>query len=1680
MRKVIKISLYIVGSVLLVLLSAIIMLNTQWGQNFVRVKAEAFLHKKLHTEVRIGHLGYGLPKYIVLNDVFLGDEAKDTLLSVNTLKIDLAMLELLHNKLDVQLMILNGVHAHVYRNRNDSNFNYTYIINAFAGNQTASQPKDTTSSFAISVDKLVIDDIHAHYDDHEGGTLMTVDLDHLALSMRRIELRSMLFHIQDLNVAGLHTSYEQDTSYVPVTTKIDNKNQLQIVADHVHLQHIDFNYNDKPGKLQFAVNLGTLQLELKKFDLLNNIIDINKLAVNSTAAKLLMGKPTNPASSVTDSAAADNKSLWHINATGIDLGGLAFKMDDERAPHTKKGIDYAHLDIQGLALKLTDLKYSTDSISGNIQHLAVKEKCGVIVQELKTKFNYDLKGVTLKDLYVLTPHTVIQDHMEVHYAPLRTLKDDPGNLQLNIDLSKSLIGIEDILAFAPQLTDQDIFRKYPKAQIRVDARINGQLNNMNIARLYVLSMNNTEVELNGKITGLPEPKNIHYNFHINKLQSSRKEVEDWVPASALTSVRIPDRFGLSGNVSGTIQDHTTDIVMVSTDGTAYVKGSLFMSPGKGKEVYDIRVQTNKLNVGRILHQDTLLGEISATLNAQGTGFDMKTMSAGLSGAISSASAKNYLYHDIVFNGSVNRSTGNITLSSADKNLRLHMTAIGDFSKKDPAIKADIQLDSIDLQALHLYTTELRARGTIHADFPILNADYPTGTFTWKKPIINADGRRYYPDSMYITSAPDETKGQDITAYFDALSFRITGKTPLSKIGAILGNRISQKYTPPVADTNAIILANTTTNAAKNKPPKDTTTLPEKYELSMSASLVDKPMLHSIIPGLTEFDSIRIDGKLDEKNLLINIDIPRLVYGSNTIYNGAITVNGTDSELSYMVTSDKISSGRMDLYYADLRGNVEQNLITAHLKVADSLKKPRFAIAAEMAKKGDEQIITLQQGMMLNYNNWKVSPENKIVLTHDGYYVQQLELSNNNQYIKANSEAPSADAKLKIDITNFLLSNITSIVNAGDTVLANGILGATASLQKTSDGGQNVTGDMVVMDLSIMGDTLGALSAQINNKTGNTLDTKITLKGFENDITVNGYYYLTGKDGNDFDLKMNIKALAAKSFQGLAMGQVNNSSGFVRGNLDMTGTIAAPKINGTLKTDELRTTVTSINSKFRFPAETIEFADDIIKFNKFNILDGPDNKATIDGTVNMHVMTDPEMNLKIKAGNWTAMHSTAKDNSSFYGDLVLTTDLDIKGTPSAPVVDGTLNILKGTNMTIVTPEKTPEIESRKGIVKFVNSRNNGRENLLIPKKKDTTGGRKMAKGSDINVNVVVDKSAQFSLIIDQASGDFISVRGDASLNASVAPGGTIGLTGNYALHDGAYQLNYNFIKRKFKIKDGSNITFAGDPIKGTNMDITAVYEATVPPYDLVQRQVADQAALNYYKQRIPFAVDLHLKGPVLQPGINFDLSLPDDKVYPLSSDQIEVIQGKLSQVRTDTSELNKQVFAILILNRFVSDDPFSSQASSSVGFTALQSVSTFIGEQLNQAANKLIKGVDLSVDLATSEDYTSGSLRQKTNLNVAASKRLLDDRLKLTVGNNFELEGAQTTTQQTNYVPTNLAADYLLTSDGRYTVRGYRKSYDEGVLQGYVTETGVNFIVSLDYNNFKNIFRKNKKDTTTNK
>src|SRR4030095_8172573 len=206
-----------------------------------------------------------------------------------------------------------------------------------------------------------------------------------------------------------------------------------------------------------------------------------------------------------------------------------------------------------------------------------------------------------------------------------------------------------------------------------------------------------------------------------------------------------------------------------------------------------------------------------------------------------------------------------------------------------------------------------------------------------------------------------------------------------------------------------------------------------------------------------------------------------------------------------------------------------------------------------------------------------------------------------------------------------------------------------------------------------------------------------------------------------------------------------------------------------------------------------------------------------------------------------------------------------------------------------------------------------------------------------------------------------MKGEGLLSGGIDPSGKITLTGTYTLNEGAYELSFNFLKRRFEIEKGSSITWLGEPTSA-KLAVNAYYVANTAPLERVDRQLSASSVTirNTYRQKLPFQVYLRLEGELLKPLISFDVVLPEDRNYNVSRDVIDVVEMRLTELRQEPSELNKQAFSLLVLNRFMADNPFDNNSGGGLNAStfARQSVSKILTEQLNKLATDLISGVDI--------------------------------------------------------------------------------------------------------------------------
>ncbi|MFT4093770.1 MAG: translocation/assembly module TamB domain-containing protein, partial [Niabella sp.] len=772
-------------------------------------------------------------------------------------------------------------------------------------------------------------------------------------------------------------------------------------------------------------------------------------------------------------------------------------------------------------------------------------------------------------------------------------------------------------------------------------------------------------------------------------------------------------------------------------------------------------------------------------------------------------------------------------------------------------------------------------------------------------------------------------------------------------------------------------------------------------------------------------------------------------------------------LTYNLNIKSLESPSVQLYNSSVDGDAANNNLAINVHLRDSKNQDKYLIGGTF--KADDQTYRFSldpQKLLLNYDKWQVAQDNLIQYGKAGIYIRNFEISNNNQSLAVNSTSTTANSPLKVEFKNFMLETLTRYAEQ-DTAMVGGSLNGTVDVKNIADA-PRFEANLTITQLRYQKDQLGDLKILADNYTANAYKADVALTGLH-DVHAAGYYYTTDKGA--LDMTLDINKIDLKYIESVSGGQIRNGTGIITGKLTAKGPLTSPKVLGNISFKDAGLNVAQLNSYFRLKNETISFMDNGIRFNNFTLLDSTSQAMTLNGMIKTTDYKNFGFALKLRANNFRALNSTSIDNELFYGKVYLTINANIGGDMNKPEVTGTLRINKDTRFFFAIPDSDPGVVSQEGIVEFVDMDappNNGREAINVD-----SLTKAPLKGINLSMNLLTDKEAEITVVVDPENGDALLVKGEAELNVTMDPSGKLSMTGRYKISDGSYNLSIGGLaKRKFVLQPDSYITWTGAPTEA-NIDIKAVYNINTSAIDLIADQiqgVTDQSTVNTYKQKLPFTVYLKMTGQLLKPKIGFEISMPENEKNAFGG----IVYARLQQVNSNESELNKQVFALLALNRFISDNPFESLAGgTSPEMLARQSVSRLLTQQLNNLASDLVKGVDVSFDLTSEDDYSTGSQQTRTDLNVALSKKLLNDRLTITVGSDFALEGASSSNSGSN-IAGNVNIEYALSRDGRYRLRAFRRNQTEVVLEGQIIETGLGFALVVDYNKFREVFNSLKK------
>ncbi|HIB38139.1 translocation/assembly module TamB [Mesonia sp.] len=1644
LKKVLKIFARIILILLLIFILLVLFIRSPWGQNIIVNKLTNYISNKTNTEVRIDKLFITFSGDISLEGLYLEDQKGDTLIYSKALQADIPIWPIIKgNSFSVDYLEWQGLKANIVRKDSISGFNYQFLIDALATSDTTqTQTPAESQPMEIAIGDIDLSQFKVNYKDAVTGIDAEVDLGKLLYSGENFDLEQMNFEASEFIL-------ENTTANIVQTKIVPSEDTTQTVlpkfrVDEFTLNKVKANFTSVPQELSFKGDLENFYAEMPLLDLQEQTIEFTTINLKNSLVQLQIPETETNISEDSDKDSTTQSISefwpdWQIRVAKIELENNDILYQQGNKKPIDSQFNAQNIQLSNFNFKAKDVYLSKD-IKAKIKLTELTFQENVSNFDLN-EFNFELQlndqSAEITHLRLKTGSSQLAGNIAANYESLQEVIENYETAQLTANLSSIYLQVNDLFKFNPELKKNEYLRKLQQKPITGNLYATGNTSKLQLQNFNLNWGNTTKIKAKGYLAQLIDLDNLQLDLQEINISSIKKDLVQFVNEKDL-GISIPQQLQLTGNAKGGLDQLTADLSLKMPEGRVAVVGNY---SNKDQLTFDADVNTVELDLGTLLQNESL-GKISAEISINGSGSSINTLDAQLKTKFSQLTYNEYDLSDLKLEGNIKNGSGDVTAAFKDNNVNLNLDAQVTLDSVAP--KADFKLDlqGIDLYALGF--TQKQIRGKL-----MLN-----GTYQGEKDAFSVDAKvdeaiTVYDDQPYYIGDLD-------------IHTRIAeDSTAVTLNGGFIQAKLHSNANP-----TQFIKALQRHAAHYFKEPEPRDSLQKPVNLFFETSITDRPIISEVfVDGIEEMDSIHI--KMDfseaEEKLTADFNLPYVKYNENSLDSLQLKLNSTAEKADFTFGFSGIEAGPLAIEKTYFEGHLTRDTLQLDFN-SEKDQQQLYHISSKITSNNDWVQFSIDpQDLILNKNPWQTPIDNSVIFEDKTIVFNNFSFNRNNQEVAFNNNFKVEEEHFGITLQNFKLSTLLGYFNP-DEYLSSGIVqGDFILVNPFEDLG--MIADLKIQDFKITEIALGELSIDAKSKGGSNYDFNLGLQGSEIDLALKGDY-IADEAAANIDLNLDLQKLGLPIIQQFIPEELEESKGYLSGNVSITGTTLEPQYSGEFKFNNTNFVVSKLNSEFSISNETIKINNNGINFSKFSILDENKNEFVVKGNVSTQKsMIDPAFDLQIRANNFQALNSTKEDNDLYYGKAIFDVNASLGGKLSFPKLDVDLTVNKNTNVTYVVPPSQVGVTERDGVVVFVNKENSD----AILTRNENDGASAILTGIELTSKLTVQPGATVNVILNERTGDNLQLIGEGDLRFNIERNGRTTLTGRYEVNDGHYEMNlYNLVKRKFNIAEGSTITWTGDPMNA-NLDVRAIYEVETSAVSLMSSQISGTSAteVGRYRQKLPFLVYLNVDGELMQPRLNFGLDMPEDEQGAIGG----TVYGRVRQLNQQEDQLNKQVFSLLVLNRFYPEQG-ADGSQGGAATVARDNLNQALSDQLNVFSDRLTgnTGIELSFGLNSYTDYQGSAPQDRTDLNVSARKKLLNDRLVVQAGSEIGVQG-ENRPGEANPVIGNVSIEYLLTEDGRWRIRGFRKSQYENIIDGQVFVNGVALIFMREFNKFNELFKK---------
>jgi len=1636
--RILSIFLKILFGIIIFLFLIILFIRSPWGQGIIKDKAISYLAKKTNTTITLDRLYLTFSGNIKINDLYIEDLQGDTLLFSQSLIADIPIWPILtQSKIDLNFLEWSGVTANIIRPDSVEGFNYQFLLEAFASEDTQEIQADTSAStMTFSVGEIRLSNIHALYQDQLTGMDAKVRLGDLKVKMKDFDLDEMLFSVASASLDQSHFEYIQ-TKPVESPETESSSPLPQLSLQNITIRNLTGFYESDPDDLSAKINIHELELDAPIVDLAKMDFEISSFELNQSDVYLHMSDDFSTPAEDSVMVSVSENTLWPEWRIKIDQ----ISLEDNQITFLRGENVVSAGDFNPAAILLTDFNFQLEDLylkdktaGAKLQHLSFMEGSGVDVEKFSFEMEMTDESLSVKDFSFIGLDSRLSGELSSRFSELQDLIEMREETEFRLDFPEIYVNLDEINRFAPDLARNEYFSVLSKDPIKAVLHVSGSFSDLRLQEARLNWGSETQIFAAGNIKNPLQPDRIRLHLPTLLLQSGRHDLAKLIKEEEL-GIQIPEKMRIEANASGDPEDLSANAFLQSTVGNIEIIGHYL---NKNQLEFDLDAKISNLRLDTLL-QNPQLGELAITIEAKGSGKDIENLNGHLQSKIERLEFNEYVIEDWQISGNIENGEGVVQSEYQDKNIDASLQADFILDSIAPSINADLILTGADLAALGIMNEPVAVAFDLHASAKGNQDRYEAA-------IQIESGRVVHKDQSYKAGNIDlqifgtqDTTSVELTN--SILNFSLHSNSTFAGFTEALTSHI-ENY---LIDSITI---------------KDSDSLRTPVRMDLDLRMAEAPVLKDVfLKGLEKMDTLSLQVVFDEsrKNLDARLHLPYLLYSGIEIDSVHMITFSDPNDFNIDLGLQKINAGPITINRTQFNTRIEDQKLYSTLN-AKYEEEDLVLVHLEAEQHQDTFTLHLSpDSLIIDSKHWDIPATNMMSYADSFFHFRDFILSQGNQSFRID-EDPAKNA-ISIGFENFEVDNLVSYFNP-DTMLASGrVDGFIEVFQPMSPFGFNA--DIEVKEFEVYQADMGTLALSARSLENLEYEGKMTLKGGDVEMSAMGSYS-SSEEGN-LDAEIDIEHIEMTALERFSFGEFNNGSGFMSGKIAVNGTISDPLYSGEILFSKAGFNVTMLDAPFVLSQETIQFDNNGVHFDNFQIRDEEDHVFMINGNIGTENFLNPIFDLQLEADDFQILNSQKENNDLFYGEAVFDVNATITGDLKLPKVDLQLDIGNQTNITYIMPQAEAKLEKRDGIVVFVNKENP--DDILMRQEDEAV----IVTGYDINAVISVGKEAVFEVIINEETGDHFVVSGEGDLNFSILPNGQILLTGLMEIEDGHYEMNlYNLVTRRFDIVQGSKVSWSGD-MMDASLDVSTRYRIDASPYSLMAPRTSgsDVNVKNQYRRKLPFLVYLNIGGSLNHPNLDFNIDMPEDS-QGASGGQV---YGQIQQLNDQEQELNKQVFSLLVLGQFYPDSG-SDGSGGGIENVARDNINQALSDQLNMFSDRLLgdTGVELDFGLDTYTDYEGDNPQRRTELDIAAQKKFLDDRLIVKVGSEVDVEGGQGNTQETNPLIGNVSVEYLLTEKGNFRIRGFRKNTFENVIDGQTIVSGLALIFTQEFNKFDQLWR----------